>query len=204
MSYLTCVFQVYRATGLLGEVLKQWADFCLHVLALYTDRTILPVMLRLTSVTGFIRPIQYIDITGQDGPTAAGYVITALREMVWEFPSAKEGIGHTPSVEENAGSPLVAATSIRTVLYVETPSGKRFEAKVPIDMTVGKLAADFFESQGWADLNKRGRRAIVELINPEDDAVSRRLPLHMTVSDAGIRTGDTVRIFPESIAGCFP
>jgi hypothetical protein len=29
------VFRVYPATGLLGEVLKQWVDFCLYVLILY-------------------------------------------------------------------------------------------------------------------------------------------------------------------------
>jgi ubiquitin-protein ligase len=88
-------------------------------------------------------------------------------------------------------------------IFIEAPSGERFEADVPLDVKFGKLAGDFFESQGWPTQDRRGRgqRAVVELVNPNDPDDTKRLNASHTIDEAGIREGDVLRIFPESIAG---
>ncbi len=88
-------------------------------------------------------------------------------------------------------------------IYVEAPSGKRFEADLPCSTPLSKLAADFFESQGWPTQDRRGRgqRAVVELVNPEDPDDTKRLNGDLDICQANGENGDTLRIFPASIAG---
>ena len=88
-------------------------------------------------------------------------------------------------------------------ILVESPSSERFEAEVPPDTRVAKLAADFFESQGWpvTDRTGRGQRAVVELVDPENPDRTKRLNGEFTLSEAGISSGRILRIFPESVAG---
>ena len=90
-------------------------------------------------------------------------------------------------------------------IFVQSPSGERFEAVIPVDVKINKLAADFFENQGWPlqDSRGRGQRAVVELVNPVNPDDTKRINGDLAITDAGIRDGDTLRIFPESIAGCF-
>ncbi|MCP4697043.1 MAG: CHAT domain-containing protein [Gammaproteobacteria bacterium] len=90
-------------------------------------------------------------------------------------------------------------------ILIEAPSGERFEAEVPRDTPLKQLAADFFNSQNWPmqDQQGKGVRAVVELANPNAPDETKRLNGNDEVGDAGILDGDTLRIFPESIAGCF-
>src|SRR5207244_7387831 len=68
-----------------------------------------------------------------------------------------------------------------------------------------QLAADFFESQGWTRMARiRHARPIVDLVHPENPDETKRLNLHWTIAEACLWEGDTVRITPEAIAGCFP
>ncbi len=88
-------------------------------------------------------------------------------------------------------------------IRVEAPSGERFEADVPCGTPVSRLAADFFEAQGWPTQDGRGRghRAVVELVNPDDPDDAKRLNGDDDICDAIQEDGVVLRIFPESIAG---
>lgn len=88
-------------------------------------------------------------------------------------------------------------------IYVENMSRERFEAKVPCGSKLSKVAGDFFESQAWPlqDHRGRGQRAVVELVNPKDADDTKRLNGDDDICEAGVEDGDTLRIFPESIAG---
>jgi hypothetical protein len=88
-------------------------------------------------------------------------------------------------------------------LIVEAPSGERFEALVPEDVTLAQLAADFFEQEGWPLPDAQGSRlrAVVQLVNPADPSDVRRLDDALTVAEANLRDGDVLRIVPESPAG---
>lgn len=88
-------------------------------------------------------------------------------------------------------------------MYIESPTGEKFEAEVPPSTTVATLAADFFESQGWPLSNQAGRhqRAIVELVDAKNPNETKRIDGGATIDQAGIIDGDTVRIFPEPVAG---
>lgn len=88
-------------------------------------------------------------------------------------------------------------------VFVEAPGGSRFEADIPRDTAVNRLAADFYESQGWPQTDDRGRgqRAVTELVSPTNPGETKRLNGEQSVEEAGIQEGDTIRVFPESIAG---
>ena len=88
-------------------------------------------------------------------------------------------------------------------IFIEAPSGERFEAGIPRDTKLSKVAADFFEHRGWPTQDQRGRgqRAVVELVNPDNPDDTKRLNGDLNVADSNVRDGDTLRIFPESIAG---
>lgn len=90
-----------------------------------------------------------------------------------------------------------------TKVLIEAPSGERFEADIPHGTKLSKLAADFFADRGWPELDRRGRgqRAVVELVDPQNPDNTKRLNGDRDVGASGIRDGDTLRIFPESIAG---
>lgn len=95
-------------------------------------------------------------------------------------------------------------TTMQTIrVFVEAPSGQRFEADVPQDVPLQQIAADFFAEQGWPtqDSGGRGSRAVVELANPDRPDETKRLNGEQTLANAGIRDGDLLRVFPESIAG---
>ena len=87
-------------------------------------------------------------------------------------------------------------------ILVEAPSGDSFEADVPCGTPLKSVAADFFESQGWPAQDRRGRgqRAVVEQVNPNNPDDTKRLNGELDVCEA-LEDGDTLRIFPESIAG---
>lgn len=88
-------------------------------------------------------------------------------------------------------------------IFVEAPSGERFEADIPCGTPLKRVAADFFEDQGWPteDRGGRRRRAVVDLVNPEDPNDTKRLNGDVDICEAGIENGATLRVFPESIAG---
>src|SRR5262245_54938108 len=88
-------------------------------------------------------------------------------------------------------------------VFIEAPSGERFEAPVPPDTRLSGLAADFFEDRGWPlqDERGRGQRAVVELVNPADPDDTKRLNGDLEAGKAGLRDGDVLRIFPEAMAG---
>ncbi len=88
-------------------------------------------------------------------------------------------------------------------IFVEAPSGERFEADIPCGTLLSRVAADFFESQEWPTQDRRGRgqRAVVELANPKNPDDTKRLNGDLDICEAGVENGDVLRIFPESIAG---
>lgn len=87
-------------------------------------------------------------------------------------------------------------------VFVEAPSGDRFEVDLPCGTPLNTVAAEFFESQGWPTQDRagRGQRAVVELVNPENPDETKRLNGDDDVCDT-LEDDDTLRIFPESIAG---
>ena len=97
---------------------------------------------------------------------------------------------------------MTTADEFVTIL-VEAPSGERFEATVPYATKLSRLAADFFESQGWPTQDRRGRgqRAVIELVNPNNPDDTKRLNGDLDIEESSVQDGDTLRIFPESIAG---
>ena len=88
-------------------------------------------------------------------------------------------------------------------VFVEAPSGERFEAEIPFGSKLSRVAADFFESQGWPtqDRQGRGQRAVVELVSPQSPDDTKRLNGDLDIENSGVRDGDVLRVFPESIAG---
>jgi hypothetical protein len=94
-----------------------------------------------------------------------------------------------------------ANTSLK--VFIEDTAGERFECELPAGTQLSKLAADFFEERGWPTQDGRGRgqRAVVELVDPENPDRTKRLRGEQTIDDAGLWSGATLRIFPESIAG---
>ncbi len=68
---------------------------------------------------------------------------------------------------------------------------------------LARVAADFFENQGWRSSGPDGskQRAVVELVDPANPSRTKRLRGDLTATQAMLREGDTLRIFPESIAG---
>nr|VFJ50724.1 MAG: Ubiquitin-protein ligase [Candidatus Kentron sp. FM]VFJ50757.1 MAG: Ubiquitin-protein ligase [Candidatus Kentron sp. FM]VFK08754.1 MAG: Ubiquitin-protein ligase [Candidatus Kentron sp. FM] len=88
-------------------------------------------------------------------------------------------------------------------IFVEAPSGERFGADIRDDTKFSKIAADFFEAQGWPEQDSKGRgqRAVVELTNQDNPDDTKRLDGEQSIGESGVRDGDTLRIFPESIAG---
>lgn len=94
------------------------------------------------------------------------------------------------------------AVGVRRVV-VESVAGDRFQAEIPINTPLKELAADFYADRGWPlrDAQGRGQRAVVELVNPQDPDDTKRLNGEDNLDQAHIRDGDTLRIFPEAIAG---
>src|ERR1700736_4620472 len=85
-------------------------------------------------------------------------------------------------------------------IYIQTPSGDRFEADIPCMVKVGQVAGDFFEAQGWptSDRHGRGQKAVVELVDPGNPDNTKRLSSDKGICESGLRNGDTLRIIPES------
>src|SRR4051812_15549835 len=88
-------------------------------------------------------------------------------------------------------------------IFVEAPSEGKLEAIIPAGKPLKEVAADFFQTQGWPlqDEQVRGQRAVVELVNPDSPGETRRLNGGLSLGEADVRDGDTLRIFPEAIAG---
>ena len=87
-------------------------------------------------------------------------------------------------------------------IFVEDGAGERFEAEIPCDTLLSEVAADFFEERDWPTQDSRGRgqRAVVELVDSENPDRTKRLQGDKSICDS-VLDGDTLRIFPESIAG---
>ncbi len=89
----------------------------------------------------------------------------------------------------------------RTII-VEGPSGEQFEARISCKTPVKKVAGDFYASQNWPEESRgRRQRAVVELVNPKKPDETKRLNGEDDICESGVEDGDTIRIFPESIAG---
>jgi len=88
-------------------------------------------------------------------------------------------------------------------VFVEAQHSRKFEAEIPCGTPLSKVAADFFEAQGWPaqDQQGRGQRAVVELANPENPDETKRLNGEDDICGDMVQDGDTLRIFPESVAG---
>jgi ubiquitin-protein ligase len=88
-------------------------------------------------------------------------------------------------------------------VFIEDTAGQKFECDVPSNTPLSTVAADFFEDRGWniRDGHGRNQRAVVELVDPTNPSRTKRLRGDLTVEKAALRDGDTLRIFPESIAG---
>ncbi|HEY7833445.1 MAG TPA: SUMF1/EgtB/PvdO family nonheme iron enzyme [Ktedonobacterales bacterium] len=68
-------------------------------LALATRRTILPVMLKPSSVEGFLLTRQWVDVSGVDAPTGAQRVLAALGSpVVFAAPAAPKQVAAAPQI----------------------------------------------------------------------------------------------------------
>ena len=117
-------------------------------------------------------------------------------------PGSARTSGHTKKTLSKA-SPGTEE-SIR-LLFVEDTTGEQYECRVPWGTRIEQIASDFFESQGWGTHDARGRvqRAVVELVDRDHPDRTLRLNGEDTVRDAGLNDSDILRVFPESVAGCF-
>lgn len=91
-------------------------------------------------------------------------------------------------------------------IFIEDTAGDRFECDLDPDITIGMLAAEFFQDRKWPEEDNRGRgqRAVVELVHttgPAGSSKAIRLKPDQTLVDAEVQESATLRIFPESIAG---
>ena len=111
---------------------------------------------------------------------------------------------NTPIDEIDNNETLSKSEGIVRV-YIEAPSGERFEVHISVNTKISELATDFFEVQDWPlqDSSGYSRLAVAELVNPSDPDVTSRLPGNITLGESKIKDGDTLRIFPEAVAGCF-
>lgn len=95
-------------------------------------------------------------------------------------------------------------------LIIETPSGDQFDATVPRTSLLRQLAADFFEQQGWLrpETWNGGLSVVVELVNPANPGHAWRLDPDLTITEADLKDGDTIRLYPaapdESASGLTP
>lgn len=88
------------------------------------------------------------------------------------------------------------------IIVIEAPSGEKFEAAIPCGTKLSKIAADFYEAQGWSiqDPDGRRQRLVVELVNPGNEEETKRLNGDSDICQAGLQDGNTLRIFTEAIA----
>ncbi|HEY4383501.1 MAG TPA: ubiquitin-conjugating enzyme E2 [Ktedonobacteraceae bacterium] len=90
-------------------------------------------------------------------------------------------------------------------IYIETPTGDRFEADIPCQTKISEVAAEFFDAQGWPTDDRRrpglGQRAVIDLVDPRNPDNTKRLNSDRDICNSGLRDGDTLRISPESRAG---
>lgn len=86
--------------------------------------------------------------------------------------------------------------------YIEEPAGAVYRAEAPSTTLIRDMAADFFEERGWPGWPRQ--RAVTERIDSENSERTERMNPNQTLHDAGVRDADTLRVLPESVAGCFP
>ena len=83
-------------------------------------------------------------------------------------------------------------------IFVEEPSGNRYEATIPVDMVVRDIAEDFMFSLGWTKdrLNAEKGEIKVELIISDEDRTINiiNVPLDNNLWDNKIVDGATIRI----------
>jgi ubiquitin-protein ligase len=87
-------------------------------------------------------------------------------------------------------------------IYVTSTDGQWHKSEVPKEMRLDELAADFFDYWNLSTGDGRGNRmrAVIDLVDPEDDSRTRRLNSKQTVDQAELQEGSVIRIFPESMA----
>ncbi len=87
--------------------------------------------------------------------------------------------------------------------YVESNDGSQSRATCPYDTLVSDLALDFFDEHHWPTQDPSGQpvRAAVDLVPHDNPEATSRLHPDQTLRDAGVRNDDTLRVFPESVAG---
>jgi ubiquitin-protein ligase len=87
-------------------------------------------------------------------------------------------------------------------IYIKDTSGNNYESDIESNITVGNIAADFFETMDWPlnDSDGRRQRAVVEFLDPKTGKYT-RLRQDQTLEDANIPDGAVLSIYPESIAG---
>ncbi len=88
-------------------------------------------------------------------------------------------------------------------LTVQDQAGNTYGAQTLSSTRVRDFAADFFNECNWSARDQSGRpqRTVVERQDPDDPDRSTRLRPEQTLHQAGVRDGDTLRVFPEAIAG---
>jgi hypothetical protein len=81
-----------------------------------------------------------------------------------------------------------------------------YRVEAQSDTLIGDLATDFFEERGWSSRDQAGQpqRSVVERVDPENPEITNRLQGDLSLFETGVSDDDTLRVLPESVAGCFP
>ena len=84
-------------------------------------------------------------------------------------------------------------------VVVRGVDGGQFQAEIPIHTPLKELAADFLADRGRS--LQDGQRAVVELFQSHERDDTQRLNPEANLDQVGLRDGDILRIFSESISG---
>jgi ubiquitin-protein ligase len=87
-------------------------------------------------------------------------------------------------------------------IYIMDNAGNNYESNIEPGTTIGNIAADFFEAMEWVenDGHGGGQRAVAEIFDPKTKKYTRLRP-DLTVDEANIPEGATLRIYAEAVAG---
>jgi len=91
----------------------------------------------------------------------------------------------------------------RINITLEMPDGAKFESKKISSKTkIQDLINEFVDSGAYPIINKSTKTIVVDYILK--NGVSERLNPDKTLNDYDIYSGETLRVYPEAKAGCFP
>ncbi len=88
------------------------------------------------------------------------------------------------------------------LIIIEAPSGEQFETEVSCYTKLRQLAVTFFFFFLWPakdDGYYHHQRAIVELVNPDNEKETKRLDNDVEIYTLGVQDGDLLRIYTENI-----